>query len=200
MRHAISVVTAACSPRHSATRAHQEARMHAPDFDDGFPPEQALSAADAAHLRAAFVWANAARTRGNRPFGAMVVTRDGRILAEAFSNTRETGDCTGHAEMNAVRQLGNPRVAPGVLAGATLYASAQPCAMCAGAICNAGIGRVVFGLDDGRLLHLHPDLRGTTLDCHTVFASATYAMQCTGPALVREALAVYADRWFPTPG
>jgi len=174
--------------------------MHALDLDDGPLPQQPLTAADAAGLRQAFVWAHAARTRGNRPFGAVVVAADGRILAEAFSNTRETGDCTGHAEMNAVRQLGNPRVAPEVLAGATLYASAQPCAMCAGAICHAGIGRVVFGLDDARLLRIHPGLRGSSLDSRAVFASATYALHCTGPALVQEALAVYEDRWLPPPG
>lgn len=161
------------------------------------PHELPLSASDASYLRQAFVWANAARTRGNRPFGAVVVAQDGRILAEAFSNTRETGDCTGHAEMNAVRQLGNPRVAPELLAGATLYASAQPCAMCAGAICHAGIGRVVFGLDDTRLLEIRPDLRGSTLDCRPVFDNATYAINCIGPALVNEALAVYEDSWFP---
>ena len=171
--------------------------LAAPMMDDRSPRGQPLSATDAHYLRQAFVWAHAARTRGNRPFGAVVVAQDGRILAEAFSNTRETGDCTGHAEMNAVRQLGNPRVAPELLAGATLYASAQPCAMCAGAICNAGIGRVVFGLDDARLLQIRPDLRGSTLDCHTVFDSATYAVSCIGPALVREALAVYEDSWFP---
>lgn len=171
--------------------------LAAPMMDDRPPEGQPLSATDAKYLRQAFVWANAARTRGNRPFGAVVVAADGRILAEAFSNTRETGDCTGHAEMNAVRQLGNPRVAPELLAGATLYASAQPCAMCAGAICNAGIGRVVFGLDDTRLLQIRPDLRGSTLDCHTVFDNATYAITCIGPALVNEALAVYEDSWFP---
>ena len=67
----------------------------------------------------------------------------------------------------------------------------------AGAICNAGIGRVVFGLDDTRLLQIRPDLRGSTLDCHTVFDNATYAITCIGPALVNEALAVYEDSWFP---
>jgi tRNA(adenine34) deaminase len=163
--------------------------MHrATAMDDGFPPSQPLSTTDATFLRQAF---------GNRPFGAVVVAADGRILAEAFSNSRETGDCTGHAEMNAVRQLGNPRVATEVLAGATLYASAQPCAMCAGAICNAGIGRVIFGLDDTRLLRIRPDLRGSTLDCRTVFEHASYAVSCIGPTLVDEALAVYEDSWFP---
>lgn len=120
--------------------------QHSPFLDDP-PPHPALTAQDAHYLRQAFVWANAARTRGNRPFGAVVVAADGRILAEAFSNSHETGDCTGHAEMNAIRQLGNPHVPTEVRAGATIYASAQPCAMCACAICHAGIGRVVFGLN-----------------------------------------------------
>lgn len=164
------------------------------------PPAQGmpLSPLDAQYLRQAFVWAQAARTRGNRPFGAVVVSSDGRILAEAFSNSRETGDCTGHAEMNAIRQLGNPRIPPEVRAGATLYASAQPCAMCACAICHAGIGRVVYGLDDTRLLCIRPDLRGSTLDCHAVFQSATYDIACIGPALIEEALAVYEDSWLST--
>ena len=164
---------------------------------DAPPDSQPLSATDAKYLRQAFVWANAARTRGNRPFGAIVVAADGRILAEAFSNTRETGDCTGHAEMNAVRQLGNPLVPTDILASATIYASAQPCAMCASAICNAGIGRVVFGLDDARLLQIRPDLRAVALDCYQVFEQASYAVSCIGPALVDEALAVYEDHWNP---
>lgn len=158
---------------------------------------QPLSASDTRHLRQAFVWAHAARARGNRPFGAVVVAQDGRMLAEAFSSSCETGDCTSHAEMNAIRQLGNPRVPAEVREQATLYASAQPCAMCACAICHAGIGRVVYGLDGERLLQLHPHLRGSTLDCRTVFDSATYAVRCIGPALVSEALAVYENHWLP---
>lgn len=169
---------------------------HRPLLDDPPHKHPGLTEQDMHFLRQAFVWANAARTRGNRPFGAMVVAGDGRILAEAFSNSRETGDCTGHAEMNAIRQLGNPHIPPEVRASATLYASAQPCAMCACAICHAGIGRVVYGLDDARLLQIRPDLRGSRLDCHAVFASATYAVTCLGPALVDEALAVYQD-WPP---
>jgi tRNA(Arg) A34 adenosine deaminase TadA len=163
-----------------------------------FLHEQPLSASDTLHLRQAFVWAHAARARGNRPFGAVVVAQDGRMLAEAFSNSCSTGDCTSHAEMNAIRQLGNPLVPAEVREQATLYASAQPCAMCACAICHAGIGRVVYGLDGARLLQLHPRLRGSTLDCHTVFDNATYAVHCIGPALISEALAVCEDHW-PSP-
>lgn len=158
--------------------------------------EHNLNDTDQHWLRQAFVWANAARTRGNRPFGAIVVASNGRILAEAFSNTQETGDSTGHAEMNAVRQLGTARLSAEVLASATLYCSAQPCAMCASAICGVGLRRVVYGLDLGRLEQIRPDLRPIQLSCHDVFASAIDAVECAGPCLVQEALAVYEDSWF----
>ena len=165
---------------------------HAMPPDD----EYALDSTDSHWLRQAFVWANAARLRGNRPFGAIIVSGSGRILAEAFSNTRETGDCTGHAEMNAVRQLGTARLTADVLADATLYCSAEPCAMCASALCAAGLRRVVYGLDSARLHHIRPDLRPLHLNCHDVFASAVQAVECLGPCLIDEALAVYEDSWF----
>ena len=165
---------------------------------DQMPPadEHHLSDTDSHWLRQSFVWANAARLRGNRPFGAIVVASNGRILAEAFSNTQETGDRTGHAEMNAVRQLGTARLQADLVAGATLYCSAEPCAMCASAICAVGLRRVVFGLDWPRLHHIRPDLRPINLSCRDVFASATAPMECAGPCLVDEALAVYEDSWF----
>jgi tRNA(adenine34) deaminase len=177
--------------------------MHARFFQsnshaDQMPPEDEipLNEPDSHWLRQAFVWANAARIRGNRPFGAIVVADNGRILAEAFSNTQETGDSTGHAEMNAVRQLGTARLSAEVLAHATLYSSAEPCAMCASAICASGLRRIVYGLDWPRLQSIRPDLRPTQLSCHDVFAHAAEPMDCTGPCLVDEALAVYQDNWF----
>ncbi|HEY4664139.1 MAG TPA: nucleoside deaminase [Comamonas sp.] len=158
--------------------------------------EYLLNNTDNHWLRQAFIWANAARIRGNRPFGAMVVSSDGRILAEAFSNTQETGDITGHAEMNAVRQLSTARLTHQLLAGATLYCSAEPCAMCASAICASGLRRVIYGLDWPRLQTIRPDLRPVHLSCHDVFANAHESIECTGPCLVDEALAVYEDHWF----
>lgn len=157
--------------------------------------EQPLNDNDSHWLRQAFVWANAARIRGNRPFGAIIVAADGRILAEAFSNTQETGDCTGHAEMNAVRQIGTARLAADIVQGATLYCSAEPCLMCASAIGAAGLRRVVYGLDWPRLQAIRPDLRGNQLSCHDAFANAADAIDCLGPCLVDEALAVYEDSW-----
>ena len=82
------------------------------------------------------------------PVGAVAV-RDGRIIARAF-NTRETSKCaTHHAEIlcieEACRTLGGWR-----LPGVTLYVTMEPCAMCAGAIVNSRIERVVYGAKDFR--------------------------------------------------
>ena len=82
------------------------------------------------------------------PVGAVAV-RDGKIIAEAF-NTRESSKCaTHHAEILAIERacaaLGGWR-----LPGVTLYVTMEPCAMCAGAIINARIERVVYGAKDFR--------------------------------------------------
>lgn len=82
------------------------------------------------------------------PVGAVAV-RDGKIIARAF-NTRETSKCaTHHAEIlcieEACRALGGWR-----LPGVTLYVTMEPCAMCAGAIVNSRIERVVYGAKDFR--------------------------------------------------
>lgn len=82
------------------------------------------------------------------PVGALIV-KGGKIIAKAY-NTRETSKCaTHHAEVLAIeeacRALGGWR-----LPGCTLYVTMEPCAMCAGAIINARIPRVVFGAPDLR--------------------------------------------------
>lgn len=82
------------------------------------------------------------------PVGAVAV-RDGKIIAEAY-NTREHSKCaTHHAEIlcieEACRVLGGWR-----LVGVTLYVTMEPCAMCAGAIINARVPRVVYGAPDLR--------------------------------------------------
>ncbi len=82
------------------------------------------------------------------PVGAVAV-RDGKIIASAF-NTRESTKCaTHHAEILAIERaceaLGGWR-----LPGVTLYVTMEPCAMCAGAIINSRIERVVYGARDFR--------------------------------------------------
>jgi tRNA(Arg) A34 adenosine deaminase TadA len=160
-------------------------------------PETPLSDADGRYLRQAIAWSRVARVRGNRPFGAVVVAADGRLLAEAWCNTSETGDCTGHAETNAVRQL-SPQADRATLALATLYSSAEPCVMCAGAIFWSGIGRVVFGIDAVRLRVFRgerAEQRDAELSCRDVFRASPHAIDCIGPALIDEASEPHRGFW-----
>ncbi len=162
-------------------------------LDDPTP----VNDADGTYLRQAIAWSCTARARGNRPFGAVVIGAKGELLAEAYCNTTETGDCTGHAETNAVRQL-SPKVSREALAQATLYSSAEPCVMCAGAIFWSGIGRVVFGIDAVRLREFRgerPEQRDAELSCRDVFAASPHPIECIGPALIEEASAPHVGFW-----
>ena len=114
------------------------------------PQEQALNDVDGRYLRQAIAVADKARERGNRPFGALIVAANGQVLAEASNANGESGDCTAHAELSAIR-LASPLHCRDALATATLYSSAEPCVMCAGAIFWSAIGRVVYGIDAERL-------------------------------------------------
>lgn len=163
----------------------------------GLPEETLLDERDGACLRRAIGWSRTARERGNRPFGAIVVADSGEVLAEAWCNTTETGDCTGHAETTAVRQL-SPRVDRETLARATIYSSAEPCVMCAGAIFWSNIGRVVYGIDAGRLRVFRgerPEQRDAELSCRDVFAASPHPIACVGPALIDEASEPHQGFW-----
>src|SRR3954447_21433594 len=97
-------------------------------------------------MRRALALAREALTIGEVPVGAVVV-RGGRVLSQAF-NLRETlADPTAHAERLALtlagRALGTWR-----LDGCTLYVTLEPCAMCAGAIVQGRVARVVYGASD----------------------------------------------------
>ncbi|HWP19680.1 MAG TPA: nucleoside deaminase [Burkholderiaceae bacterium] len=163
------------------------------------PEEQALDETDALYLRRAIAWSRTARERGNRPFGAVIVSADGQVLAEAYCNTAETGDCTGHAETNAVR-IASPRHARQVLARATMYSSGEPCVMCAGAIFWANIGRVVFGIDAESLRAFRgerAEQRDAQLSCRDVFAASPHPVEVIGPALLAEAREPHVGAWKP---
>ncbi len=161
------------------------------------PSEATLDARDGSYLRQAIAWSATGRARGNRPFGAVIVSDQGEVLAEAWCNTSETGDCTGHAETNAVRMV-SPRVDRDVLSRATLYSSAEPCVMCAGAIFWSNIGRVVYGIDAVRLRVFRgerAEQRDAELSCRDVFAASPHPIECIGPALIEEASEPHRGFW-----
>jgi tRNA(adenine34) deaminase len=161
------------------------------------PTPAEVNATDADYMRLANRWAITARERGNRPFGAVVVSQSGDVLMEAYCNTTETGDCTGHAETNAVRQL-SPKVSRDVLATSTLYSSAEPCVMCAGAIFWSGIGRVVFGIDAVRLRVFRGEVaeqKDAELSCRDVFDASPWPIECLGPVMLDECSAPHIGFW-----
>jgi tRNA(adenine34) deaminase len=101
---------------------------------------------DIQFMRDALAEARAAAEAGEVPIGAILV-HDGKILARSGNRTIRDCDPTAHAEIivlrEAARLLGNYR-----LADTTLYVTIEPCSMCAGAIIQARIPRVVYGADD----------------------------------------------------
>ena len=94
----------------------------------------------------AFRLAEEAGAEGEIPVGAVVVDRNGQIIGRG-RNRRESGDPLGHAEIDAIheaaRAMGDWR-----LEGTTMYVTLEPCAMCAGALVNARVERLVFGAYD----------------------------------------------------
>src|SRR6478735_4981743 len=155
------------------------------------------SGRDQHFLRLSFTVARRSLTHGNHPFGCIVVDAEGKVLIEAENGYMPDHDGTAHAERlaatQACRTLGRE-----VLARATLYSSAEPCAMCAGAIYWAGIGRVVYGLSEHRLRTLtgnHPENPTLDLPCALVFAAGQRATELVGPLLEDEAARLQADFW-----
>ena len=98
-------------------------------------------------MEAALDEAGAAAAAGEVPVGALVVSAAGELLARAHNRRESDGDPLAHAELLAIRQaareLGGWR-----LVGATLYVTLEPCAMCAGALVLARVGRLVYGAPD----------------------------------------------------
>src|SRR5512132_4129718 len=97
-------------------------------------------------MEEAFALAEAAGAEGEIPVGAVVVDRDGNIIGRG-RNRRESGDPLGHAELIAIaeaaRAIGGWR-----LEGATMVVTLEPCAMCAGALVNSRIDKLVFAAFD----------------------------------------------------
>lgn len=108
-------------------------------------------------MRESIKLARNAREKGNHPFGALLADPDGKILITAENTVETDHDITAHAETNLVRNAAR-QYPQDFLAECTLYASTEPCPMCAGAIYWANIRRVVFGPQPKRALR--PRWRG----------------------------------------
>lgn len=138
-----------------------------------------MNGSDAQFMRIALAAAAEAGERGEVPVGAVIVA-DGAILGRASNVPISTRDPSGHAEIGALREaarkLDNYR-----LPGCDLYVTLEPCAMCAGAIMQARIRRLVFGAADpktgacGGVVDLFSESR---LNHHTTVTGGVLAEEC----------------------
>src|ERR1700690_3450561 len=161
------------------------------------PSDLSPAELDEFFLRRSFDVARRALTHGNHPFGAILVDENRNVLLETENGYMPSRDGTAHAE-RLLATTACTTLGPDVLNGATLYSSAEPCAMCAGAIYWAGIGRLVYGLSEHRLRAVtgdHPENPTLDLPCRDVFKSGQRATEVLGPLLENEAEALHEGVW-----
>jgi tRNA(adenine34) deaminase len=149
---------------------------------------------DARHLRRSFDLAREARARGDGAYGAVLLASDGAVLAEAGNTAPTTGDPSAHAELNALRDA-VARQGTAALKGATLYASTEPCPMCATAAHLGGVARVVFGIRASDLARARGGLLPwpqVAIPAAEVASRGGGRMTVEGPCLENEAASPHA--------
>jgi tRNA(Arg) A34 adenosine deaminase TadA len=151
---------------------------------------------DLRFLRISFMVAQHAREKGNHPFGAVLVDDHGKILLEAENTVVTAKDCTGHAETNLMRKA-TAIYDSQFLAKCTLYASAEPCPMCTGAIFWGNVRRVVYGLSEESLYKIvgEDSEEVLYLPSREIFARGKKPIEVFGPALESEARQVHLGFW-----
>ncbi len=151
------------------------------------------------YLKRAVDISKEARANGNTPFGALLVDKDGNIVMEQGNIEITDKICTGHAEATLAARASH-EYSKDFLWDCTLYTTAEPCAMCAGAIYWANIGRVVYGMTERRLLQLTgSNEQNPTFDlpCRDVFSKGQKEITVLGPfpEIEEEAAKVHEGYW-----
>ena len=119
------------------------------------------------------------------PVGAIIV-KDDKIIARGHNLREKSNDPTSHAEINAIRKA-SKKLNSWRLEGATIYVTVEPCSMCAGAILQSRIARIVYGTTDpkggaiessfelfkAKNINHHPEIKGGVLkeECSTIITS-----------------------------
>jgi len=148
-------------------------------------------------LRKSFDVARNALAEGAHPFGAVLVDPEGEVLLEQGNAYMPDHDMTGHAE-RVLMTRASMRYTPEFLSRCTMYTSAEPCAMCAGAAYWVGLGRVVYGLSESRLKTItgnHPENPTLDLPCRVVFEAGQRKVEVIGPLLEDEAALLHEGIW-----
>jgi tRNA(Arg) A34 adenosine deaminase TadA len=147
-------------------------------------------------MRDALALARKAREKGNHPFGALLVDREGNVLLQAENTVVTERDCTGHAETNLMR-MACRRYDSAFLKTCTLYTSTEPCPMCTGAIFWGNVRRVVYGLSEESLYEMIGDDGEEVLylPCRMIFKRGRKQIEVIGPVLEEEAREVHEGFW-----
>jgi tRNA(adenine34) deaminase len=142
-------------------------------------------------MRLAIAASRKALEKGDNPYGAVLVSASGEVLHVAANRQHTDQDCTAHAEVVLVREVAS-RLGAQALVDGTVYASGEPCAMCAGAMYWAGVRRIVYAASNPVMGAL---FGGDTLSirCAEVLAGASRQVDVVGPVLEDAAVAVLRD-------
>jgi len=132
------------------------------------------------HVRRAIALAHEAGARGDRPFGAVLLSAAGEVLAEGGNRVISRGDIRAHAELDAVEAARAAGLADRI-AGGTVVASGEPCPMCAAGMVWAGIARIVFAAAEPDFTVLLDGGPHFTLRCAEVIAASDHPMIVEGP-------------------
>lgn len=140
---------------------------------------------DAEFMRAALEEARAAAARGEVPVGAVIVL-DGKIISRAGNRTIIDCDPTAHCEIIALREAARA-ISNYRLLGASLYVTIEPCAMCAGALIQARVARLIYGADDAKA--------GAVRSCFSILESArlNHRVEVTSGILAPESIALLQE-------
>ncbi len=151
------------------------------------------------YLRQAISVSKKSREHGNTPFGAILVDSEGTVILEQENIEITQSNCTGHAE-TTLMEAASQRYSKSFLWNCTLYTTAEPCAMCSGAIYWGNVGKVVYGISEERLLTLTGDNEQNptfNLPCREVFSKGQKQITVIGPfpELEDEIVAVHEGYW-----
>ena len=130
-------------------------------------------------MRLALREAQTAFSEGEVPVGSVLVV-EGQVIASTHNNRERSFDPTGHAEIMAIRD-GAQKLAKWRLSDATLYVTKEPCPMCAGAMVNARLGRLVYGCGDvkgGAVVNLYHLLSDSRLNHQVEVVSGILEEDC----------------------
>ncbi len=160
-----------------------------------FPNPDPTNAQMLRHLRRANAVAQRAIGLGRHPFGAVLVAPDHETVLAEQGNV----DSVNHAE-SVVARTAATNFTPDYLWGCTLYTTVEPCCMCAGTQYWAHIGRLVYGLEERRLLDLTGNLAENptmSLPCRDVFARGQKPVRVWGPIaeVESEIVALHSGFW-----